>query len=167
MFTLTQQIMEARGMPAYEISNHARAGQESCHNLTYWKSDDYIGIGPGAHGRYGVAGKRYATETIKSPERWLEKVEQGDTGLIAETALTERERLEEAVMMGLRLREGIDYADWQERTGLTIKGALTSDVLAKNGFVIADDTHIEVTPKGRLLLNRITAQLLDRIGHKA
>jgi len=191
MYSLTQELMEARGLPAYEISNHARAGQESRHNLAYWRTDDYIGIGPGAHGRYSLyndagehsspplasasspskgvvasllhddtQGRRFATETIKSPERWLEKVEQGGTGLIAETALTERERLEEAVMMGLRLKGGIDYADWRRRTGLEVRGALRIGTLARDGFVMADDAHIEVTPKGRLLLNRITAELL-------
>lgn len=163
MYLLTQQMMEAHNMPAYEISNHAQVGQESRHNLTYWRGDDYIGIGPGAHGRYSLNKKRFATETIKSPERWLEKVEQSSTGLITEIALSPRESLEELVMMGLRLREGIDYTDWQKRTGISLQDALAPAAITKmltQGMVVADDAHIEVTSKGRLLLNRITSELL-------
>jgi oxygen-independent coproporphyrinogen-3 oxidase len=164
MFQLTQEIMEARGMPAYEISNHAKAVQESRHNLTYWRSDDYIGIGPGAHGRVTLEGQRLATETIKSPERWLQRAEQSGTGLITETPISPREHLEEAVMMGLRLRGGIDYADWQARTGLDVKAALAAEALSrlqKQGMLVADDAHMETTAEGRLLLNRITSELLS------
>jgi oxygen-independent coproporphyrinogen-3 oxidase len=195
MYLLTQDIMQARGLPAYEISNHAKLGQASRHNLTYWRGDDYIGIGPGAHGRYSLYGgnaspdfvstkspprgrreallqdnftsaslpQRIATETMKSPERWLEKVEQSGTGLISETALSKREHLEEVIMMGLRLSGGIDYADWQTRTGLALKEALSSEALnslQKQGLVIADQKRICVTREGQLLLNRITAELL-------
>jgi oxygen-independent coproporphyrinogen-3 oxidase len=195
MYQMTQSIMEAHGLPAYEISNHAKPGEESRHNLAYWRGDDYIGIGPGAHGRYSLYGgnaspdfvstkspprgrreellqgahdnapllKRIATETIKSPERWLEKVDQGGTGLVAETVLTPREHLEEVVMMGLRLNSGIDYADWQKRTGLTLQGALNPAAVSRmveEGFIAADEKHIKPTAKGALLLNRITAELL-------
>lgn len=169
MYQRTQEIMQERGLPAYEISNHASVGQESRHNLAYWRADDVIGIGPGAHGRYNIkdenTSRRFATETIKSPERWLERVEQSGTGLIAEVELSLRERMEEAVMMGLRLRDGIDYADWQSRTGLDLRRALSQPklkALSEQGFIDADEKHIKTTGAGRLLLNLITAQLLEQ-----
>jgi oxygen-independent coproporphyrinogen-3 oxidase len=161
MYLLTQDIMNAHGLPAYEISNHARKGEESRHNLAYWRGDDYIGIGPGAHGRVTFDGQRIATETIKSPERWLEKVEQNGNGLIAETPLSYREHLEELVMMGLRLNSGIDYADWKTRTGLDVKAALQGKMQrVSDEFIMQDNRHIKFTAKGALLLNRITADLL-------
>jgi oxygen-independent coproporphyrinogen-3 oxidase len=190
MYILTQTIMEAHGMPAYEVSNHARPGQESRHNLAYWKSDDYIGIGPGAHGRYAIYNAsgsgllasamkpgsrlsqstdcaimpvRIATETLKSPERWLEKVEQSGSGISVETLLSPREQFEEAVMMGLRLSGGIEYADWQVRTGMGLREVLPQsqvDRLRSQGMLVADEQHITVTPQGRLLLNTITKALL-------
>jgi oxygen-independent coproporphyrinogen-3 oxidase len=193
MYALTQDIMEAHGLPAYEISNHAKPGQESRHNLAYWKSDDYIGIGPGAHGRYrknlrGYAEESYtttprsegvsvseggelhsppykkiSTENIKSPERWLEKVEASGNGLTAETALSEKELLEEALMMGLRLSSGIEYKDWQRRLGLDMFAALPRaavDKLQGLSLITADKNHVKTTGKGRLLLNSITKELL-------
>jgi oxygen-independent coproporphyrinogen-3 oxidase len=163
MYMLTQQITEAYGMPAYEVSNHARAGQESRHNLAYWQSGDVIGIGPGAHGRYSSGGKRVATETIKSPERWLEKVETLGTGLIAETEIDSRAHMEEAVMMGLRLREGIRFDDWQARAGIALQQVVSQRAVKKlqsRSLIIADGEHIRATAQGRLLLNSITRELL-------
>jgi len=164
MYMLTQDIMEANGLPAYEISNHAWAGQESRHNLAYWKSQDYIGIGAGAHGRYNQESGRISTENIKSPERWLEKVEQSDNGLTAETAISEKESLEEAVMMGLRLSSGIHYDEWQKQMGADLRKAIPEtaiDKLREQTLIEADENHIKATRKGRLLLNRVTGELLS------
>ena len=150
-------------MPAYEISNHARAGDESRHNLAYWQSGDVIGIGPGAHGSYMMNKKRYSTETIKSPERWLEKVETLGTGLISETEINAQAHIEEAIMMGLRLREGIRFDDWQQRTGVELQNMFSQAAvrkLEKGALIVADDDHIRATPHGRLLLNSITKELL-------
>jgi oxygen-independent coproporphyrinogen-3 oxidase len=160
MYALTQDITEAHGLPAYEVSNHAKPGQESRHNLAYWRSEDYIGIGAGAHGRYRLlsggapppsalradspAGSscstpprthaltaRIATENIKSPERWLESVERLGNGLSAEAVVMAKESLEEAIMMGLRLASGIRYGDWETRLGFNIRDALSPATLRK------------------------------------
>lgn len=203
MYMLTQDIMEAQGLPAYEISNHAQPGQESRHNLAYWRSQDYIGIGPGAHGRFRLqvadciegarvrgevihddpAGepffnemgqreiggsvpaiiKRFATENIKSPERWLEKVEQWGNGLSVGTEISKKESLEEAIMMGLRLSSGIRYDEWQKQLGVDLRTVLPEVVVGKLqglSLVDADENSIKVTKNGRLLLNRITKELL-------
>jgi oxygen-independent coproporphyrinogen-3 oxidase len=188
MYALTASIMEAHNMPAYEISNYANPGQESLHNLTYWRGDDYIGVGPGAHGRAlfgGHAAPAYAprslpcevvvknssayprtflsTENIKSPERWLEKVEAEGNGLNVQTQITDDERRRELIMMGLRLTSGIDYADWQFRTGLDVRAAINSDALqqlVQQGFLTGDDARMRVTPVGALILNTITGKLL-------
>lgn len=189
MYALTASVMEAHGMPAYEISNYAATGQESLHNLAYWRGDDYIGIGPGAHGRWSegawvragmlhddpagefarsakggsVPPRTKSTENIKSPERWLEKVEAGGRGVQAELAIDPKDRLQELVMMGLRLAKGIDFADWQHRTGLDIRPSVNHVAvrqLKDEGFVIADENHIRITARGALVLNSITGRLL-------
>lgn len=188
MYALTTSIMQAHGMPSYEISNYAIPGQESLHNLAYWKGDDYIGIGPGAHGRYNLnrgnaspsslreftpAGSSYrtplvslattSTENIKSPERWLEKMQTEGRALQAENIIKPAERLQELVMMGLRLSTGLDYEDWQRRTGLDVRPAINNNALQQligQGLVTADASHVRITPQGALVLNSITAALL-------
>ncbi len=104
LFTLTRELTAAAGLPAYEISNHARPGEESRHNLTYWRYEDYVGVGPGAHGRRGG----FATVRHKKPENWLAAVERNGSGVQEERALGLAEQASEALLMGLRLREGID-----------------------------------------------------------
>lgn len=163
MYSLTQAIMQQRGMPAYETSNHAVVGQESRHNLTYWRGDDYIGIGPGAHGRYGMQGRYIATENIKSPERWLEKVEALGQGAEAVIPVEAEERMREMVMMGLRLTSGIDFDDWKRRTGLELQRVI--DLMAwqnlrQEGYVQEGETRICITEKGALMLNSIIGRLL-------
>lgn len=188
MYALTASIMQAHGLPAYEISNYAAPGQESLHNLAYWRGDDYIGIGPGAHGRYRNAhigghaatdsassesplrGSReellqgyLAIENVKSPERWLEKMQSEGRALQAENTIAPAERMQELVMMGLRLTTGIQYADWQRRTGLDIRPAINNDMLqqlTQQGLLVADDHHIRITSAGALVLNSITGKLL-------
>lgn len=154
LYALTQRIMEEHGMPAYETSNHAATGQASRHNLSYWRSEAYLGIGPGAHGRVDIAGARHATNTLKSPERWLEQVQKIGHGIESDLALTDRERLEERVLMGLRLpHEGI--------------GDIPPELLKKAqplmaaGLLIYDNARLRPTASGMLVLNAITASLLS------
>ncbi len=164
MYGLTQQMMEDAGLPAYEISNHAVPGQESRHNLAYWRSDSYIGIGPGAHGRVDIEDTRYATRNLKSPERWLESVQRLGHGLEEETPLTTAERAEEKILMGLRLcKEGFD------RTRLNADEVTYLDQLWKNGrverlvtqgFLEASPQRLRATAKGLPVLNTVIQQLL-------
>lgn len=154
LYQLTQRIMEEVGMPAYEISNHAAPGQASRHNLSYWRSDSYLGIGPGAHGRVDMGNARHATNTLKSPERWLEQVQKIGHGIEADLPLTDRERLEERILMGLRLpHEGI--RDVPEEI---LKNARP---LIAQGLLTDDNDALRVTPSGALVLNALTASLLS------
>ncbi len=163
LYTRTQEMMEAAGLPAYEISNHAAAGQESRHNLSYWRSDSYFGIGPGAHGRVDIGAVRLATRAQKSPERWLDLVQQMGHGVEEELTLSLAERAEEWVLMGMRLREGImlqhapqDVAAWLQQCWAD--GRLTR--LAHEGLITQHEAHLAAAPKGRLLLNHVIEQLL-------
>ena len=117
LFDATQEIMAAAGLPAYEISNHARPGQESRHNLVYWTGGDYLGIGPGAHGRLTLEGRRFATRKHRAPEIWLQRVGELGHATRQETPLTPRENLEELTMMGLRLEAGIARRDFRRLCG--------------------------------------------------
>ena len=108
LYEVTQELTEARGLLAYEVSNHARLGQESRHNLIYWRYGEYAGVGPGAHGRLISNGQRYATSTERSPEAWVANVEQGGHGLASLEPLSEHEAADEMLLMGLRLSEGLD-----------------------------------------------------------
>lgn len=170
MYELTAAALAKHNMHAYEISNYARAGDESHHNLAYWRGDDYIGIGPGAHGRWRNAenGAWIATENIKSPERWLDAVERAKPentgrGVQSEIVVTPQERTHELLMMGLRLTSGIDYADWQQRTGYNLRTSINRNNLAwmmQEGLLIADDQRLRTTARGALILNSITCKLL-------
>ena len=117
LYDLTQMICAGAGMPAYEISNHARPGAQCRHNLVYWRGHEYAGVGPGAHGRLNIDGRRYATETEKRPEAWLERVETQGHGLIVEEKLTPGEQADEFLLMGLRLAEGIDLSRYTMLSG--------------------------------------------------
>ncbi len=147
-FELTQQICEAHNLPAYEVSNHAKPGGESRHNLSYWNYDEYIGIGPGAHGRVNS----HASAMIKSPEKWLEKVAQNNHGLEEWMPLSEREKLEEKVMMGMRLVNGITKPD------IPLNGL---KMLEEQGYITQTTTHIKPTRKGMLMLNSVIEKLLS------
>ncbi len=167
LYQLTQTIMDAAGMPAYEISNHAAHGQESRHNLSYWQSGSYIGIGPGAHGRVDVAGERLATRALKSPERWLHAAEQFGHGVEEEVSLTTQERAEEIMLMGLRLPHlGVNWRDaptdvihYLQR--LWVDGRV--ERLVAQGMLSTSTrhpTHLRATAAGCLLLNRVIEELL-------
>jgi putative oxygen-independent coproporphyrinogen III oxidase len=159
LWDVTQEISEKHGMPAYEISNHARPGAESQHNLVYWRYQEYAGVGPGAHGRLLVEGKRMAQATEKSPEAWLTKVEQDGFGLIEDEALNPEEQGDEMLVMGLRLREGIDLARYHKLAGREINPDQIA-FLESQGFVErVGQTRLRVTPAGFPVLDAIVADL--------
>ena len=160
LFELTQQLTCAAGLPAYEISNHARPGQESRHNLSYWRYDDYIGIGPGAHGRR----LNSATERHKKPENFLSAVERNGNGLKVEQALSPQTRAMEALMMGLRLAEGVDLAVLENKTGLTATDIIDMhevEKLSSAGFMEASAARLMVTMKGMPLLDAILPKIIS------
>jgi len=159
LFALTRQMTAAAGLPAYEISNHARAGQESRHNLTYWRYHDYCGIGPGAHGRrFGVATVRH-----KKPENWLETVAKNGHGIQVERLLGVTEQAAEAMLMGLRLDEGVDLTALAARFGLATAALCDPAKLAFHaglGLVWRDGERIGVTDKGMVLLDALLGELI-------
>lgn len=163
LYETTQEALAEAGLPAYEISNHARPGEESRHNLTYWRYGDYAGIGPGAHGRLTLEGVKYATRQHRAPEAWLEMVEQKGHATRQRDLVDAEARREEMLMMGLRLAEGIDAARFAAETGGTLLSALDAPrlkAMIDGGFVISDDQGLRATAAGRQRLNAVLAQLL-------
>jgi oxygen-independent coproporphyrinogen-3 oxidase len=159
LYELTGQMTSAAGIPAYEISNHARPGNESRHNLSYWRYDDYIGIGPGAHGRRLNA----ATQRHKKPENFLSAVERNTHGISSEEYLDAATRATESLLMGLRLAEGIDLGRLSQRTGIAAADLLDMDAvgkIAQLGLITQNDTHVTVTPQGMPLLDAILPQIV-------
>lgn len=159
LFAATREQAAAAGLPAYETSNHARPGEESRHNLIYWRYGDYVGIGPGAHGRRNAA----ATERHKKPENWLDAVTRAGHGIKAERPLTPRTRATEALLMGLRLAEGVDLDHIARRTGVAVAelvDAVAADRLVALGLVHRDGQRVTVTEAGAPLLDAIIAQLV-------
>ena len=155
LFELTAAITEAAGLPAYEISNHARRGQESRHNLTYWRHGDYAGIGPGAHGRR--SGMR--TVRHRKPENFLAGVGRNAHGMVEEEPLSPEERAHEALVMGLRLGEGIDPAALAKRLGRPLIDEVAVGRLKALGLVERSTDRLRVLPAGRLLLDRVLAEI--------
>ncbi len=160
LFEVTQAVMAEADLPMYEISNHARIGQESRHNLAYWQGRAYLGVGPGAHGRIRRAGEWVATQTLKSPERWLERTLADGHGVESYTPLTDAERAQERLMMGLRLREGIACDD--AMTAIIDAAAIAR--LQSYGMLEPGEDYLRATPRGQLLLNQVIIELLDRAG---
>jgi putative oxygen-independent coproporphyrinogen III oxidase len=159
LWDVTQELCEARDMPAYEISNHARAGAESRHNLVYWRYQEYAGVGPGAHGRIGADGARTATSTEKHPERWLASVETNGHGLVEEEKLTQLEQADEILVMGLRLAEGIDVARFERLTGASLNAERVSFLESEGLVERAENSRLRVTAAGFPLLDAIVADL--------
>ncbi len=163
-FALTQEKMNAAGMPAYEISNHALPGHECRHNLAYWYYEPYLGIGPGAHSRMGgIHGGREALMMIHHPENWLEAVNSKGHGIQSQEILSKYELLEECLMMGLRLKEGISHERFRAVTGQTLEAALPAQQLQhliEEDLLILDSTGIRTTHKGWPLVNGIVVALL-------
>lgn len=157
-FELTQDMTGAAGLAAYEVSNHARPGEEARHNLLYWRYGEYLGVGPGAHGRILADGSRLATATLKSPEAWASRVEQSGDGFDAVTLLTAPEQGEEALLMGLRLQEGVSIARVENMMGRALNAnALTG--LRELGLIVQQGDRLRATPRGRFVLNRVIAEL--------
>jgi putative oxygen-independent coproporphyrinogen III oxidase len=155
LYDTTQEICAAHGLPAYEISNHARPGAECRHNLIYWRTHEYAGIGPGAHGRLDIDGARYATATEKRPEVWLARVESNGHGLVTDDVLTREEMADEFLLMGLRLAEGIDPARYAALAGRPLDATRIA-ALRENGLV-------ETTSAGRLRVSMPGFPLLDAV----
>jgi oxygen-independent coproporphyrinogen-3 oxidase len=157
LFELTRAITNEADIPAYEVSNHARRGEESRHNLTYWRYGDYVGVGPGAHGR------RLATASFrrKKPENFLTAVARNGHGIESEDALAPKTRAAEALLMGLRLDEGVDLARLAEETGVSeLVDVHAVDRLAGHGLVRQENSRLQVTPAGMLVLDRILAEIV-------
>jgi len=159
LYETTQELTEAAGLPAYEISNHARPGQESRHNLIYWRYGDYAGAGPGAHGRLDLNGQRTATAAIKLPERWRDTVLKTGHGFGEITPISREEAAREHLLMNLRLAEGLDLEAYKKRWGVALDAAKI-DALAAQGFLSRRDGKLTATPAGRLLLNRVIEAVL-------
>jgi oxygen-independent coproporphyrinogen-3 oxidase len=160
LYELTQEMTQAAGRPAYEISNHARPGSEARHNLLYWRYGSYAGVGPGAHGRLDLAGKRIATQTERLPERWRETVARSGHGLIEQSEIETADAAREHLLMNLRLAEGLDLAAYRARWGVEIDAGRIAS-LAEHGLVTRDGNHLVATPRGRLLLNSVIAALAE------
>ena len=159
LFDATQEECARAGLPAYEVSNHARTGAECRHNLVYWRYGEYAGIGPGAHGRLVVDRVRRATATEKNPEQWLARVESQGHGLVVDDALTRDEQADEFLLMGLRLTEGIDPARFQALAGRPLDPGRVADLLGVGYVEKTRDKHLRVTPAGFPVLDAVVADL--------
>ncbi|HKY86460.1 MAG TPA: radical SAM family heme chaperone HemW, partial [Pseudorhodoplanes sp.] len=155
LYDLTIETCANAGLPAYEISNHARPGAECRHNLVYWRGAEYAGIGPGAHGRLNVDGGRIATATEKRPETWLMRVESLGHGLVVDEPLTREERADEYLLMGLRLAEGIDPKRYQELSGRELD--------PKRVAILHSEGAVEITPAGHLRVTQACFPVLDAV----
>jgi oxygen-independent coproporphyrinogen-3 oxidase len=159
LYDATQEICASLGLPAYEISNHARPGAECRHNLVYWRGDEYAGIGPGAHGRIDSDDVRCATATERRPEAWLMRVERFGHGVVTDDALTSEERADEYLLMGLRLREGIDPKRYRALAGRALDRDRI-ELLREEGAIVVDgDGRLRVTQQGFPVLDAVVADL--------
>jgi oxygen-independent coproporphyrinogen-3 oxidase len=158
LYDVTQEVAAARGLPAYEISNHARAGAECRHNLVYWRYHEYAGIGPGAHGRLVIDGARHATSTEKRPESWLMRVEASGHGLVTDETLTRAEQADEYLLMGLRLAEGIDPQRYAAFSGHSLDVARIA-TLGAEGMIESVGGRLRVTRAGFPVLDAVVADL--------
>ncbi|MCX8278760.1 radical SAM family heme chaperone HemW [Phyllobacterium sp. 0TCS1.6C] len=159
LFDETQNVTAQRGLPAYEVSNHAAPGAESRHNLVYWRYGEYVGIGPGAHGRFVENGTRTVTITERQPEQWVETVERAGHGIVEEELLTSEQEGDEFLLMGLRLAEGIDLGRYESLTGHGLKENRVV-ALAEQGLIeYVGNSRIRTTPEGAIVLNAVIADL--------
>ena len=155
LFELTQDRTAAAGLPAYEISNHAVPGHESRHNLSYWRYGDYAGVGPGAHGR------RLGSRTVRhrKPENFLSALSRNGHAIAEEAPLSAREAADEALVMGLRLAEGIDMTSLEQRFGLPLIDRTAAERLVGSGHLMIEGDRLSTTAAGRLVLDRILAEI--------
>ena len=155
LYDLTIETCARAGLPAYEISNHARPGAECRHNLVYWRGAEYAGIGPGAHGRLNTDGGRVATATEKRPETWLMRVESRGHGLVVDEPLTREERADEYLLMGLRLAEGIDPQRYRDLSGRELD--------PRRVAILHSEGAVETTAKGHLRVTQACFPVLDAV----
>ena len=163
LYELTQDMMASAMMPDYEVSNHARVGEESRHNLTYWRYGDYVGVGPGAHGRLTQGARKIATRAHRAPEIWLEQVEKSENGAHPPEDVAAKARGQELLMMGLRLYEGVPLARIREETAQEPETFLDQARLARmiaGGFVECDGHVLRATKEGRQRLDTVLENLL-------
>lgn len=167
-YDLTQDVLGAAGLPAYEVSNHAKQGEESRHNMSYWRYDDYVGVGPGAHGRFVSGGKRMTTRGHKAPEIWLEKAKNGyigsgtDCGYKTED-IDDDTAFEEALMVGLRLSDGVDVMRLEEKTGQKFEDYIDArklNQLIDEGYLLREQNRVMCTMQGIKTLNSLLLYLL-------
>jgi oxygen-independent coproporphyrinogen-3 oxidase len=159
LYELTQKVCAANGMPAYEVSNHARPGAECRHNLVYWRYGDYVGVGPGAHGRLSGGNGKFATATERHPETWLSLVETRGDGLVEDLSLNAEEQGDEFLLMGLRLVEGVDLARYEAISGRRIDPRRIADLVEHGMVERLDDARVRATPAGFLVLDAVVADL--------
>jgi len=158
LFMVTHDMCAAAGLDAYEISNHARPGEQCRHNLVYWRYGQYAGIGAGAHGRLDLNGTRTATEAERSPEKWLSRVTEQGNGFIDTVALDSSQMADELLLMGARLTEGIDLQRLEALTGYTVAEPVIT-TLRDDGYVTRIDQRLAVTDAGRKVLNELIVRL--------
>ena len=160
LYELTNDVTAANGLPAYEISNHAVPGEESQHNLLYWRYGEYAGIGPGAHGRLIIGRERWATMNERVPERWLSKVEETGEGWIEAEPLSPREQADEMLLMGLRIDEGLDLDRLERIGGAQVDFALISQLVDQGLLATsANGRRMKATMAGRMVLNEVVLRL--------
>jgi putative oxygen-independent coproporphyrinogen III oxidase len=159
LYRLTQEVTAARGLPAYEISNHARPGAESRHNLVYWRYGEYVGVGPGAHGRFLEDGHRIVTFTEKMPETWLNLVEAKGHGVIGGEILTRSEEADEFLLMGLRLAEGIDLARYEQLSGRPLSSRRIATLQEEALVAPVGNSRLRATSAGMIVLDAVVADL--------
>lgn len=159
LYDVTQEICAKEGLPSYEISNHARPGAECRHNLVYWRSQEYAGIGPGAHGRLDIDGTRHAVATEKRPEAWLMRVEAQGHGVVTDDTLDSEQRADEFLLMGLRLSEGIDPQIYAALAGRPLDPHRIAALKADGAITVDAGGRLRVTQEGFPLLDAVVADL--------
>ncbi|MEY9518315.1 coproporphyrinogen III oxidase-like Fe-S oxidoreductase [Bradyrhizobium elkanii] len=159
LYDVTQEVCAREGLPAYEISNHARTGAECKHNLVYWRGEEYAGIGPGAHGRLDIDGVRHATATERRPEAWLLNVEERGHGVVSDDSLNSEERADEFLLMGLRLAEGIDPKRYAKLSGRKLDPHRIAMLREEGAIAVDADGRLRVTKSGFPVLDAVVADL--------
>jgi len=162
-YNMTCDMMAVHDMPSYEVSNYGAAGQESRHNMVYWLYQDYIGIGPGAHGRIGYAGQKFASEDCKRPSDWIEAVARQGHGSIAHEPIAARDQFEEILMGGLRVKEGVDLARAEAETGLAWRDVIDTnrlEVLIEQNWLNLEDSRLVPSREGWLRVDSILPFIL-------
>ncbi|TNE59839.1 MAG: coproporphyrinogen III oxidase [Alphaproteobacteria bacterium] len=162
LYEMTELLCNEAGLAAYEVSNYAKPGAEGRHNLTYWRYGDYLGVGPGAHGRLSQGGKRFATETEALPAKWLAAVKQKGQGLVEQIEIAPETQAEEYLLMGLRLREGISKDRAGALAGTPLNWGALQD-LETEGLIEQDKNTLAATTEGRLVLNTLISEVVRRL----